>query len=664
MEWGGSVRGSVGTRTLPGFRVIRVGASVRRMSTAIRAASRAAPAAALLLVLFPCASAAQTPPGGGRDRNLSAKGGEAGGANRPRPARDDYSTARQKLLDAARTPEGGAPVDPASLDAKDFGTLVTAANDEASNRKLPSINDSPENNYTPEHLAFRKEVYGPVRDDPVLREFLRTLVRKAATGFDVNGTNAAMVLADDPDVADLDAIFTGYGATIPENRTPLARQLGRALGTARTQEPRPPRFDEMIERVKADAAEGKAVQRGAALEALYRAGEGELALQHLKKLLSQETEPLEAVTVLQACARLLQQTDVDPFLRSRAVAVAHAAIESILSDTSALKASQSIGGDGRILRAGTSFLQDVGGAREMELVLRCLSEPRAQQLLGMDGLQNVRVGLARARPTMSDEQGAKVDEWFLKLIVDTGNRLFALEEDPMSQEEKRAFWEARDLRYNAITYFIDQIRRTKSVKERLWKEADLAELLVTIFKAKEDVKDERDGDVVWRGVAEKLENRACALELLANLEREFNKPTPGIDLFSEGLAVLCNEVQAPPIRVAEILAFRKAYAPGVMFEFPIGKEPADEFVKRTGCMVIATLGYIVHTGGGKVGIEVDAANPWPWERDGKPPLEPVKPGAEKKDEKAEEKPDAKPDEKKDDAPAAKGDDEKKDGERR
>ncbi|HET6163716.1 MAG TPA: hypothetical protein VFG37_08615 [Planctomycetota bacterium] len=584
------------------------------------------------LLLTPCVRAPAQQPGGGRDRNLSAKGGEAGGANRPRPAREDYATARQKLLDAAKTPEGGAPVDPASLDVKDFGALVTAAADEASNRKLPSVNDSPENNYTPEHLAFRKEVYGPVRDDPVLREFLRTLVRKAATGFDFNGTTAALVLADDPDAADLDAIFTGYGATIPENRTPLARQLGRALGAARTQEPRPPRFDEMVERVKADAAEGKAVQRGAALEALYRAGESELALQHLKKLLSQATEPLEAVTVLQACSRLLQQTDVDPFLRSRAVAVAHAAVESILSDTSALKASQSIGGDGRILRAATSFLQDVGGAREMDLVLRCLSEPRAQQLLGMDGLQNVRYGLSRARPTMADDQGAKVDEWFLKLLLETGNRLFSLEEEPMTQEEKRAFWDARDLRYNAIAYFIDQIRRTKAVKERLYQEKDLPELLVTIFKAKEDVKDVRDGETVWRGVAEKLENRASALELLANLEREFNKPTPGIDLFSEGLAVLCAEVQAPPIRPAEIIAFRKAYAPGAMFEFPVGKEPADEFVKRTGCMVIATLGYIVHTGDGKVGIEVDAANPWPWERDGKPPLEPVKPGAAKPEE--------------------------------
>jgi hypothetical protein len=178
------------------------------------------------------------------------------------------------------------------------------------------------------------------------------------------------------------------------------------------------------------------------------------------------------------------------------------------------------------------------------------------------------------------------------------------------------------------------------VKERLWKkENDLPELLVTLFKAKEDVKDERDGETVWRGVAEALENRASALRLLANMEREFNKPTPGIDLFSEGLAVLCSEVQAPPIRPAEIIAFRKAYAPGAMFEFPVGKEPADEYVKRTGCMVIATLGYIVHTGDGKVGIEVDAANPWPWERDGKPPLEPTKPGAPKKDEKAEEKKD-------------------------
>jgi hypothetical protein len=79
-------------------------------------------------------------------------------------------------------------------------------------------------------------------------------------------------------------------------------------------------------------------------------------------------------------------------------------------------------------------------------------------------------------------------------------------------------------------------------------------------------------------------------------------------------------------------------------------------------MVIATLGYIVHTGDGKVGIEVDAANPWPWERDGKPPLEPVKPGQEPK---PEEKKDGKAEEKKDDAveppKPPQGKDDEKDG---
>lgn len=553
---------------------------------------------------------AQHAPGGGRETG-------AGGRGRGNAApKSDVATARQKLLDAA-TP-----------DAKDFTELVRAVGDEATKRKLPSTTDNPENNYVPEYFAFRKEVYGPLLENPVTHEFLRGIARKPPVGFDLNAATAAVVLADAPDDADLDAIYAGYDGATADHRTTIGRQLGRALGAVRERTPPPARYAEMLERVKADAAAGKAAQRGAAIEALWRAGETALALKHVEALLAKEAEPLESLTVLQACSRLLQKSDVDPLLRARAIATAHATIVSILADTSEITPAQAISGKGRMLRSALSFLQDVSGPGEHDLVMRSLTEPRPQQLLGMDGLQSVCSGLERARDKLTPEQGKQVDDWFLKQIVDAGTRLFSLEEEPMSVEEQRAFWDGRDRRYNAISYFNYLIRVSKPVKERLKQERELDDQLVTLFRAKADVKEDRDGEAVYRGVAEKLENRVMALQLLSNIEREFNREPPGVDLFSEAFAIACSEVHAGLVDPGSVLKFRKDNVPHVRFEFPAVKEPADDFVKRAAIQTIANLGYVIWTNDGKIGIEVDAENPWPWERDGKPPLTPEKPEGE------------------------------------
>jgi hypothetical protein len=590
------------------------------------------------ILFFACAAAiapahAQQPPaGGGRESG-------AGGRGRGRQAapKSDVATARQKLLDSA-TP-----------DVKDLSALITAAGDEATRRKLPSVIESPENNYVPELLAYRKEVYAPLVENAVTHDFLRGLVRKAQTAFDLTAATAAMILADAPDDGDLDALFEGYGATLPENRTTSARQLGRALGNVRARTPPPPRLAEMIERIKADAAAGKASQRGAAIEALWRAGETETALQQVEALLAKDADPLESVTVLQACSRLMQKTDVDPLLRARAVATAHATIETILADSSEITPAQAISGKGRMLRSALSFLQDVAGPYEHELVMRCLTESRPQRLLGMDGLQNVCTGLERSRDKLTPEQGTQVDDWFLKQIGEAAARLFSLEEEPMTVEEQRAFWDARDLRYNALSYFNWEIRRSKAVKARLEKEREFPEQLVTLFRAKADVKEDRDGESVYRGVNEKLENRVLALELLSNIEREFNRD-PGIDLFSEALAIVASETRAGLVDPGGVLKFRKENKPHVRFEFAVVKEPADEYVKRAAIQTIANLGYVIWTGDGKIGIEVDAENPWPWERDGKPPLTPEKPEDHAASDPPAEPAQPKPEPKKDGAP--------------
>ena len=56
-------------------------------------------------------------------------------------------------------------------------------------------------------------------------------------------------------------------------------------------------------------------------------------------------------------------------------------VEAILADGSEITPAQAISGKGRMLRAGLSFLQDVAGPHEHELVMRCVTEPRPQRLV-------------------------------------------------------------------------------------------------------------------------------------------------------------------------------------------------------------------------------------------------------------------------------------------
>ncbi len=526
----------------------------------------------------------------------------------PRPGRGnragrgavDWTTARQALLDATPPTE--------TL----FSDLLQAVFEEATRRKLPSTMENPDANYSPEYLAFRQEMYGELRERPDLRTFLRGLAGRTPSGaFDFVGITAALILADAPDAEDLDALFAGYRATPPDSRAGVARQLGRAAGTLKLAGLA--RADEVMAQLRQDAAAGRPGQRGAAIEGLYRAGAIEEALGAIKPLLLSEADPTESVPLLAACSRLLRRTDVDPFLRARAVAAASSAITKLLDSDEPVQTTQVISGQGRTLRAAISFLQEVGGDAEFELMMRCLVEPRGPRMLGMDGLQNLRFALQSKRATVSAELGRKLDRHYLQTVLDAGNRLFALEEEPFQPDEQRAFFEARDLRYNALSYLCDQFLRAPAVKELLGSEPDLPALLATFVRSKEEVREEGGAaDAPWLAIAEKVENRVLALQLLARVQREWNRDPAGLDLFAESYALLCVEVQAPLLPFAEIVAFRRARAPGLVFEIPIGRAPSDPWVKGACCQAIANLGYIVSTVAGRVRIEADGESPWPW----------------------------------------------------
>jgi hypothetical protein len=316
--------------------------------------------------------------------------------------------------------------------------------------------------------------------------------------------------------------------------------------------------------------------------------------------------------LLSACSRLFRRPNLDPLMKARALAAAGAAVDGLLAGDQPVAATQVISGQGRALRATVTFLQEVGGDAEFELLMRCLIEPRGARLLGMDGQQNLRFALQGKRGKVAPELGARLDEHYLGFITSAGQRLFDLDEAPLEQGEKESFFEARDQRYNALSYLVDQMYRTAAVKERIGKESDLVDHLVALYRAKEDVRaDPADPDSPYVAVVEKLENRVLALQLLALIEREWNRRS-GLDLFAESFGVLCLEIQAPLQDVATVVAFRRARAPGLELSVPITKAPDDAWVQGACCQAIANLGYVVQTTGGVIRIEVDAKNPWPW----------------------------------------------------
>jgi hypothetical protein len=563
---------------------------------------------AVVCALAPQLSA-QTLPRERTQQTGGRRGGGFGGFGaRGARATVDLPTARRLLLEKDPPEEG------------DFTALVQAAMQESTDRRLPTFMEDPDATYGPEQRAFRAEVYGPLLAEPRTREFLRSLAKRPATGtFGFSGSTAALVLADDPDEADLAALFEGYQATGPENRAGPARQLGRAIAAMKAKEPEAALAEEALARIRADAAEGKASQRGAAIEALFRAEETDEAVRVLRPLLAEGNDPLETATVLQACSRLFQRRDVDPFMKASAIATAEAAVEKLLASDEEVAPTQVISGEGRTLRAAIAFLQDAGGTREFDVLMRCLESPRALRLLGMDGLQTLRFGLQSRRRRVSAEQAARIDEHWLKLVVEAGSRLFALEEEPMEPEEQRAFWDARDLRYNALGYFCDQFARAPAaggapgVKSRLERELDLPAYLAALYQSREDVTIEgEDGSERFTAVAEKLENRVLALQLLSLIQREWNRDPGGLDLFAEALAMLCAEIQAPPPAPEQIAAFRESRESDRLLEIAVVRAPADNYVQGAAAQTIADLGYVVTSGPDKVVIRADLEHPWPW----------------------------------------------------
>lgn len=535
---------------------------------------------------------------------LPAQG--AGTGNRPAaPATTDVASARQALLDAATPLE------------RDFDSLIRAAFKESTDRKLPSTNDNPEASYEPEHLAFRAEVYGELLARPALREFLRSLARRKPTGaFDFVSAIAGMVLADAPVADDLPALIEGYRAASPESRAGIARQLGRALAVLRVATPPVAGCDDALAQLRADAAEGKAAARGAAIEGLYRAGFEDEALAVIKPVLLEGADPSQTVTLLSASARLFRKPNLDPLLKARALAAVAAVVEGLLDSTEPTAMTGVISGKGRSLRAAITFLQDVGGDAEFELLLRCLTEPIGAQLLGMDGLQNLRYALQGKRGKVAPALGARLDDHYLGVVIAAGQRLFDLEETPYDKDEKEQFFASRDLRYNALSYLVDQFFRTPALKERIGAESDLPALLAALVQAREDVReDPADAQSPYVAVQEKTENRVLALQLLALIEREWNRKA-GLDVFAEAYGVLCVEIQAKLQPIAETVAFRKARAVGLELTIPIGRNPDDPWIRGACCQAIANLGYIVHTDPGRIRIEVDAAAPWPWPEEG------------------------------------------------
>ncbi|MEW6742265.1 MAG: hypothetical protein AB1486_05860 [Planctomycetota bacterium] len=487
-----------------------------------------------------------------------------------------------------------AAADPSMDDLREYVSQVSMAawRDES----LPSPAENPEALYGPEHRAYRNQWYGPLRENSKTRALLRQLVAQPPSGFTMAPMSAALCLADDPDVADLEALIGGYRALDASSfsQGSFARHLGRAIAALRTTAS--PEADALVatglELLREHAATGRPVQRGAAIEGLLRAGETSEALALLETLVDEDTSGAAAVLpVLQACSRAFLLPQVDPSFKARAIELARAAADAALE---APEASPRAGGglseEAKLFRAGVSFLQDVAAEASFDFLLACQEDPRARRLLDMDSLQGVRSALQRERANATPERRARLDAFYRDTLVAAGERLFALEEEPMDTEEYQEFFQGRDLRYNAAAYFSELWRRAEDVRAIWANDPESVELLGTLVLAASDESEGELHNKLYSAVREKLETRVLTADLLAKIRRDLGIECR-VDLYRELVGILAAEIGATnEARAALAVSVLKGAHPPSL-QLPLARTPSDGFVQDRALVALRVLGY-------------------------------------------------------------------------
>ncbi len=441
-----------------------------------------------------------------------------------------------------------------------------------------------------EWRQFRDKEYATVA--PLLETLgLLQVIVKDPKHTDVPAvTEAAAILADRGGPENLALLLEGIHQRPEDSKVlpGIARHLGRGckdLVDAGKKEPIVRHTFETLYRLRDSLAPSSL---GASIEGLYRAGDVLEARASLESLMSSEASPVEVLPILFTCRGLLRHPDMDPEMADHADAMATSATKAILE--SERESRQLVSAAGELYRDSVNFLIS-DGAKNLDALLHCYQHPTSPRLLGIDGVQRIRVALMKARKGLTDEKRMALDDLFVSALLDMGERLFSLEEEPMDEDERREFLFSRDLRYNATEYVTTlwEEEGNEEFQQSLIDNPDAVEFLSLIVAATED--EEEDG--LFFRVAEKLETRINSARILALMEQK--GVDSGMDLAEYFVEMLADEVQATKEEVmASFDKFRELDSGYFVLRIPQIVKPEDLYVKHALLSGLYDVGYDVY----------------------------------------------------------------------
>jgi hypothetical protein len=196
----------------------------------------------------------------------------------------------------------------------------------------------------------------------------------------------------------------------------------------------------------------------------------------------------------------------------------------------------------------------------------------------------MRWSLQNLRESLDAEVRGKLDRYFLGVLVADG-AVARPREQPVAEEEKAAFFDRRDLRYNAASYLEEALDKDgKSLIELIAGTPEAIETFWALITAGMDAGSAQ--------VREKLENSVVLAEVAAKLRADFEEEIDRATLQKLLLGALRNELGDPERDPAEPpLAVNQK------------RKPQDPFIKDHLVSALKALGLKVRESADSIDIE-------------------------------------------------------------
>ena len=464
---------------------------------------------------------------------------------------------------------------------------------------LPDTLEDPESSYRLAHLSMRRACYGPLRGNPLTLQYLRQLAADPDIDLQYDSMVAGLYLADEPEPEDLRALLTVFQTAQPEDASlsSRARQMGRACRTLAC-DPSPEvaaLVAEVHNQCRQYVAEGSSWQKGAAIEGLYRSGRRSEALEALAHELDVSEDERQLLRMLDAAARLFNLEDFDPDLLDQAFERARLAALDVLENAShGTGVLVRLSREAKLFRGAMGFFESAARVADLPFLVQCYRDPRASVLLGITGLQGLRLTLQGLRVQLDPAGRRALDDVFHEELYSAAERIFDLDEEPMNEEERRLFHLKRDIRYNACQYFLQLWEKHEDVRNRWLEDPDAPEFLALMMLSEEDQVEEDGDQEFYYAVREKHETRLLCARLLAKMQDQLDWNMVDPDLGTYFLTTAAEEMQAD---VEELLPafemFIEADTRWITLEIPIVRVPNDEWIKDQAFQGLQDLGFTV-----------------------------------------------------------------------